>query len=149
MPGSSSGPTFDTLGDVLHQLGDIAPERVRTKPPLPGRALPRKPVPGLGPDLAVEVLSEGNTAGEMQRKLKDSFIAGVRLVRFVDPRRRTGKVFTSPEEGETLTEEQTLNGGEVLPGLRLSGRDVFARVPPRKNKSPARKRRARGEGSSG
>src|SRR5688500_8032331 len=40
---------------------------------LPGRQLPELPIPQLVPDLAVEVLSEGNTPGEMLRKLRDYF----------------------------------------------------------------------------
>ena len=34
---------------------------------LPGRESPQEPIPALAPDLAVEVLSEGNTRGEMAR----------------------------------------------------------------------------------
>lgn len=40
----------------------------------------------LVPDLAIEVLSAGNTEGEMRRKLHDYFTAGVRLVWYIDPR---------------------------------------------------------------
>ncbi len=35
--------------------------------------VPGEPVPNLAPDLAVEVLSEGNTRTEMERKLKEYF----------------------------------------------------------------------------
>src|SRR5436190_1852374 len=52
---------------------------------LPGRVLPSKPIPDLAPDLAVEVLSEGNTPAEMHRKLREYFLAGVRLVWMIDP----------------------------------------------------------------
>jgi hypothetical protein len=37
-------------------------------------------VPELTPDLAIEILSEGNTEREMNQKLDDYFGAGVRLV---------------------------------------------------------------------
>jgi Uma2 family endonuclease len=47
---------------------------------LPSRTVPDEPIPDLAPDLAVEVLSKGNTPGEMQRMLKEYFLAGVRLV---------------------------------------------------------------------
>src|SRR4051812_47884132 len=50
---------------------------------LPGRVVPRDPIPDLVPDLAVEVLSEGNTKGEMQRKLREYLLAGVRLIWFI------------------------------------------------------------------
>jgi Uma2 family endonuclease len=112
---------------------------------LPGRKIPRVPIAGLAPDLAIEVLSESNTKTEMERKLKDYFLSGVRLVWFVDMERRTVEVFTAPDESVLLTEEQTLDGGDVVPGLALPLRDVFANVPlPQKprggGKGKARKR---------
>ena len=57
----------------------------------PGGKLPKTPIPAVAPDLAVEVLSESNTEGEMRRKLQDYFTAGVRLVWYVDPRTRTDR----------------------------------------------------------
>src|SRR5436190_13806749 len=42
---------------------------------LPGRVLPSKPFPDLAPDLAIEVLSKGNTPLEMERKLREYFLA--------------------------------------------------------------------------
>ncbi len=115
----------------------------------PGRQRPRQAIPDLVPDLAVEVLSEGNTPAEMRRKLKEYFLAGVHLVWFVDPNRRTVEVYTAPDAGTTFTEEQTLDGGDVLPGLHLPVRDVFARVPRNpsagtKPKRPARRRKPPG-----
>src|SRR5207247_2482726 len=94
---------------------------------LPGHELPDEPIPGLVPDLAVEVLSKGNTASEMRRKLKDYFLAGVRLVWFLDTRTRTAAVYTAPDSKTVLPENGTLDGGDVLPGLALPLRDVFAR----------------------
>ena len=95
----------------------------------------------LAPDLAVEVLSEGNTKGEMERKLKDYFFAGVRLVWYIDLKKRTAAVYTSPDEGATLTEDQSLDGGAVLPGFRLSLRKLFARpTPPGGRKRTGRKK---------
>src|SRR6202022_2766777 len=46
---------------------------------LPGRLTPTEPLPGLVPDLVVEVLSPSNTRAEMARKRSDYFRAGVRL----------------------------------------------------------------------
>ena len=87
-------------------------------------------IPDLAPDLAVEVLSEGNTKQEMERKLKDYFFAGVRLVWYIDVKKRTVEVYTSPDQGVTLTEGQNLDGGDVLPGFRLPLRQLFARLAP-------------------
>jgi len=84
------------------------------------------PILPLAPDLAIEVLSEGNTPREMARKLRDYFTSGCRLVWLVDPRTRKVDVYTSPAEPITLTEKQTLTGGDVLPGFRLPLRKLFA-----------------------
>ncbi len=64
---------------------------------LPGRVLPTKPIPDLIPDLAIEVLSKGNTKKEMARKLQDYFTSGVRLVRYVGPRTRTVEDYRSQQ----------------------------------------------------
>src|SRR5260370_8175269 len=64
---------------------------------LPTRMFPREPAPELWPDLAIDVFRKGNTAKEMQRKLKEYFLAGTRLVWFVDPEPRTVEAFTAPD----------------------------------------------------
>lgn len=115
---------------------------------LPRREIPSDPIPGLVPDLAIEVLSESNTRGEMKRKLKDYFLAGVRLVWFVDPDSRTVEVYTAPDQREVLTENQTLDGGEVLPGLSLPLRQIFARLSRRPNGSAKGKTRRSASGKS-
>jgi Uma2 family endonuclease len=95
---------------------------------LPGRELPDRPVPRLTIDLAVEVVSKGNTKAEMGRKLREYFEAGTRLVWFLHPKNRTARVYTSPRRFTRLTEDQTLDGGDVLPGFTLSLRELFERA---------------------
>jgi Uma2 family endonuclease len=77
------------------------------------------PVPDLAPDLVVEILSKGNTKREMDRKLREYFAAGVRLVWYVDPRKGTARVYTSPTRSTLLRRDDTLDGGDVLPGFAL------------------------------
>jgi Uma2 family endonuclease len=91
----------------------------------PQRRLPRAPVPDLVPDLAVEVLSESNTAGEMARKLDEYLAAGVRLVWYVDPERRNAVVHTASGQVTEVGEDEALDGGEVLPGFSVVLRDWF------------------------
>ena len=86
----------------------------------------REEIPLVVPDLVVEVLSKGNTAKEMARKLDEYFRAGVRLVWYVDPKRRTVRVYTGRDRSVVLREDQALDGGEVLPGFSLSIREWFA-----------------------
>ncbi len=89
---------------------------------LPGRKRPRKPVPDLAPDLAVEVLSPNNTKAEMDRKVREYFEAGVTLVWLIDPQKRTARIFSTAENSVLIRDDQSLDGGDVLPGfvVRLS-----------------------------
>jgi Uma2 family endonuclease len=96
----------------------------------PNRVIPRKPLPNLAPDLAVEVLSESNTAKEMKRKISEYFNAGAKLVWIIDPEARTVHVYTAPDRFTVLTEEQILDGGVVLPGFSLPLQQLFARLGP-------------------
>ena len=93
---------------------------------LPGRRVPREPIPRLAPNLAIEVLSKSNTRQEMADKLVDYFTAGFQLVWYVDPDARTVTVYSSPEQFRTLGENELLDGGDVLPGFSVKVADVFA-----------------------
>jgi Uma2 family endonuclease len=95
---------------------------------LPNRELPAESVAPLVPDLAVEVLSESNTPREMERKRRDYFAAGVRLVWQIDPDTRTADVFTAPDVFTTVPADGTLDGGAVLPGFTLSLQRLFERA---------------------
>lgn len=93
---------------------------------LPDGKPPRTAFVEIAPDLAVEVLSPSNTDREMQQKLIDYFQAGVRLVWYVDPARRSVRVYTSPTEFTDFVETQILTGGAVLPEFRLPLKELFA-----------------------
>ena len=82
-------------------------------------------IPSVAADLAVEVISKSNTKAEIARKL-------VRILRRryasrmgCRPEDRTVRVHTSPRESVVLGIDDVLDGGDVLPGLRLPVRDVF------------------------
>jgi Uma2 family endonuclease len=96
---------------------------------LPGGRLSTDPIPSLVPDLAVEVLSESNTVNEMTRKRGEYFKAGVRLLWFVDPKRRAVTVYTDSENQRVLNEAQTLAGEPVLPGFTLEIKSLFTELP--------------------
>lgn len=93
---------------------------------LPGRQPPTDPYPSIVPELVVEIISLGNTRAEMARKRREYFQAGVRLVWMVDPLRRSVAVFTSVTESTVRQDDQSLDGGNVLPGLVISLAEVFA-----------------------
>jgi len=79
----------------------------------------------VAPDLAVEVLSPGDSQDDVDAKLEDWFAGGARLVWIVNPRRRTITVYNSLEDIKLLTIKDTLCGDPVLPGFTLPLKDVF------------------------
>ena len=83
---------------------------------IPPGGLPRGFWPG-APDLAVEVISPGDTYTEVEEKVNDWLSAGTRMVLVLNPRTRMVTVYTSPTDVVRLTESDTLDGGEVLPGF--------------------------------
>jgi Uma2 family endonuclease len=89
--------------------------------------LPENPgaIPPIAPDLAVEVLSESNTPKEMQRKLNEYFAAGSKRVWFIDPRARTATDYSAPDRFTILDDSQSLDGGDLLPSLSISLRELF------------------------
>jgi Uma2 family endonuclease len=95
---------------------------------LPAGKVPDVAILDLAPDLAIEILSRGNTRREMAIKCRDFFRAGVRHVWLINPRRRTVRVLASLRQSITLTEADTLTGDPVLPGFTLPVRDLFAEL---------------------
>ena len=67
------------------------------------------------PDLAVEVVSPANSASDIQAKVLDYLNAGVALLWVIDPRSRSVMVYHSRSSVRLLTEQDTLDGGTVLP----------------------------------
>ncbi len=64
----------------------------------------------------------------MQRKLRDYFTAGVRLVWYIDPGTRSAKSYTGENQCVEVAESQSLSGGDVLPGFELPLSELFAKV---------------------
>jgi Uma2 family endonuclease len=95
---------------------------------LPGGKPTREPIAPWVPNLAVEVISASNTPREMKMKAEVYFNSGVELVWYAYPESRTVDVHTSPDQRTTFGEEDTLDGGDVLPGFTLSVRKWFAKA---------------------
>jgi Uma2 family endonuclease len=98
---------------------------------LPDGDLPDDPVASVYPDLAVEVKSRGNTAREIERKIRDYFRAGTKLVWIIDPAKQVADVYASPSRRKRLAKEGVLDGGDLLPGFKLPLRSLFAKRKPR------------------
>jgi Uma2 family endonuclease len=94
---------------------------------LPGGVVPKghAPVP---PDLAIEVRSPWTEPSTIDIGRKQEFYrrAGVPLVWWVHPKRRTVAVYRDGELAAELGEGDDLDGGNVLPGFRLPVAEIVA-----------------------
>jgi len=147
-PGTRHGEVLIVLGAALYQhvssnrlgkvLGDIGCVLSRTEHTVRGPdlsfvsahriaagSMPWSLLEG-APDLAVEILSPSNRAGEIRDKVTDYLEAGCRLVWVVDARRRRVTVHEPGMQATTLQVSDALDGGLVLPGFRLPLAELFA-----------------------
>ena len=81
--------------------------------------------PELAPDLVVEVLSPGDRPGESLAKVGDWLEAGARLVWVIDPERRIARVYRADGTESSLTEVESLDGEEVVPGFACLLRSIL------------------------
>lgn len=89
-----------------------------------------RPIPETGdwlvvPDLAVEVISPNDVFEEVYKKLKEYFAHEVRQVWVVLPLDKEVLVYTAPTKLHKLTVGQELDGGDIIPGFRLSLAELF------------------------
>lgn len=78
------------------------------------------------PDLAVEVVSPGDTYREVNEKANAWLTGGAQLIWIVNPLLRTVSVYHSDGSIVTLTENEELTAEDVLPGFRCRVGDIFA-----------------------
>jgi len=101
---------------------DVAFVRWDSRPEGQSRSAKYGPV---RPDLAVEVQSPSDEPKDMAEKRRLYARAGVPLLWWVDPAKRTVTVYRLGREPFVLTETDALDGGEVLPGLRIPVAEIF------------------------
>jgi Uma2 family endonuclease len=94
----------------------------------PTAAVAREAAWNVVPDLAVEVVSPTNLAEEIDSKITDYFQSGVRLVWVFYPDSGRVYVYQSPTQVSIVERTDTLDGGEVLPGLRLPMAQLYEAV---------------------
>lgn len=86
-----------------------------------------EPHSNVAPDLAIEVISPSDLGSDIEDKIREYFDAGVRVVWVVYPKTRSVHVIQDDGRSARLTESQTLDGGDVLPGFTLPVREIFER----------------------
>lgn len=78
------------------------------------------------PDLVVEVISPSDAYTEVEEKVFEWLGAGARMVVVVNPRKRAVTVYRSLTDIRILTEDDTLDGGDVVPGWTMAVKEIFA-----------------------
>jgi Uma2 family endonuclease len=81
----------------------------------------------LAPDLTVEVRSPSDSMSNLLKKADEYLAAGTRLVWIFDQNHKTVHVKSADGTTRTLTADDELDGGDVLPGFRLSLRLLFGK----------------------
>lgn len=121
----------DNLGYILRRDPDLlrAPDvSFVARERLPEGQLP-KGFWDLAPDLAVEVVSPGDTAIELRAKVRDYLECGTRIVWVVWPDNHSVTVYDTGGGYRDLAPEDELDGGSVLPGFRVRVADLFDIYP--------------------
>ena len=77
------------------------------------------------PLFAVEVLSPNDTAGDLNRRIREQLRLGTRLVWVLDPEVRTVTVFAA-DQYRVYDDTEELTGGDVLPDFHCRVAEFFA-----------------------
>jgi Uma2 family endonuclease len=77
------------------------------------------------PDLAVEVLSPGDTTGEVDEKIQEWLASGCKGVWVIDPQLQTVTVHQSKTSIQLFTADETLPGDPVVPGFSCVVSELF------------------------
>jgi Uma2 family endonuclease len=121
------------LGRVYGELGcklEADPDTVRAPDVafISQARLSEAPQPGYwpgAPDLVVEVISPHDRYSEVDEKVATWLAHGTRIILVVNPRWRAVLVHRLDQPPCLLTEQDTVDGEDVVPGWQLPVRDIF------------------------
>lgn len=86
--------------------------------------IPEKFFP-VAPDLAIEVISPGNTFDEIQDKIEEYLSAGTKLVWIIYPKKKMVQVYRNNNVINILRGSDELNGEDVLPNFKVKLSEIF------------------------
>ncbi len=118
--GSDTGIWLERDPDTVREpdIAYISAEKMPLDADIPGYS-------EVVPDLVVEVRSPNNSLREIREKALMWLDFGVHLLWVAHPETRTVDVYGIGSSVLTLAEDDTLDGGEVLPGFSCPVRDIF------------------------
>lgn len=79
----------------------------------------------IAPDLVVEVLSQSNTAIDVEEKLDEYLTAGVEMVWIVNPDGRTVRMYRADGTTQLFRADDTIEIESLLPGFSLKTGEIF------------------------
>lgn len=91
---------------------------------IPESGITKKFWPG-APDLAVEVVSPGDTFDEVSEKVADWLAAGTGAVWIVNPKLRNVTIYRALTDVSTFSENDVIEGQDVVPGFRCEVSEIF------------------------
>ena len=113
-------PGYGSITECLYDLGEwrccpdvaISPEQ--------GNIIPQE-----APLVAVEIRSDSNTWPELHEKARRYLAHGTQLVWLVDTDERVVEIHRPDAAPQTLGSDDVIEGGALLPGFRVTVRDLF------------------------
>ncbi|MCX7622391.1 MAG: Uma2 family endonuclease [Thermomicrobium sp.] len=121
----------DGLGYILRRNPDtvrIPDVSMVRREQVPAAGIPEGFWPG-PPDLAVEIVSPHDRAEEVHERVQDYVAAGTVQVWVLWPKSRSVTVYWGDGTARELGPEETLEGGDLLPGFAVRVGDLFVAEP--------------------
>jgi Uma2 family endonuclease len=122
------GEVFAETGCIIRRNPDVvlSPDAAYISyERLPGGVLPEGFIDGT-PELVAEIISPGDLYTEVDEKVAKWLAAGTLMVLVINPRRRTVTVHRPTSTSTPLTEDDQIDGADVVPGWTMSVRELFA-----------------------
>ena len=116
----SALPGYEVLTEVAHQLGDWP-----CRPDVSIDKAGDEEIPTIAPLVAVEIKSESNSYTDLREKARKYLEHGTKMVLLMYSGKRIIEVHQPGVDIQLLTAEDTLSGGDVLPGFSVEVAQFF------------------------
>jgi Uma2 family endonuclease len=113
-------PGYDVLTECAHLLGDWP-----CRPDVSINSAGDEEIPTTAPLVAVEIKSLSNSYIDLRDKAAQYMVHGTQMVILSFPVPHLLEVYQPGQDVQILTMDDTLDGGEVLPGFTIAVKDLF------------------------